>query len=191
MLGDLYVSDQLPSLAADAYGRALRADTGASSKVERHVQNVDMLAARGAFAEADALRQAVMQTFGTNMNAQAQSRLLLIQAKTAVARGQGAAAAQPLEDALKLDPLDGQVLMLLGQHYTGAGQTEKACLYYERAAGIEKYEADARLRHAQCLVKASRYSDALPLLKRVQEIRPREEVARYVEQVERMARAKN
>ena len=35
-----------------------------------------------------------------------------------------------------------------------------------------------------------RYADALPLLRRAQEIKPREDIARYLEQVERIARAR-
>jgi len=62
---------------------------------------------------------------------------------------------------------------------------------FERAAGIGQYEAEASLRHAQCLVRAGRYRQAVPLLKRTQELRPREDVGRYLEQVERVARARN
>lgn len=36
----------------------------------------------------------------------------------------------------------------------------------------------------------SRYAEAVPLLKRAQEINPRDDVARYLEQVERIARAR-
>ena len=191
MLGDIYVSEQLPVLAADAYTQALRADADSAGKPDRHVQNVELLAARGALAEAETLRKAVVDTLGTNLSAQAQGRLLRIQARMALSRGEGGAAAQVLEEALALNPLDGEVLMLLGQHYAASGDTEKASLYYERAAGIEKYEADSRMRQSQLLVKAGRFQEALPLLKRVQELRPREDVARYIEQVERIARGKN
>lgn len=191
MLGDIYVNEQLPSLAAGAYGQALRADAGTESKPGRHIQNVETLAARGALAEADALRAAVMEKFGTNLNAQAQGLLLRVQARLAMSQGRGATAVQAMEEALKLDPLDGELLLLLARHYADAGEPEKAYLYCERAAGIEKCEADARLRHAQVLVKNGRHQDAVPLLKRAQELRPREDVARYLEQVERIARAKN
>ena len=34
-----------------------------------------------------------------------------------------------------------------------------------------------------------RFQDAIPLLRRVQEIKPREDIARYLEQVERIARS--
>ncbi|MEI6150836.1 MAG: tetratricopeptide repeat protein, partial [bacterium] len=191
MLGDIYVNEQLHALAAAAYERALRADSETGGKPDRHVKNVEALAARGALSEADALRQSLVRSFGDQLSSQAQGRLLRVQAKMAAFKGEGAAVAQALEDALKLDPLDGDVLMLLAQHYAGSGDTEKACLYFERAAGIERFEADARLKQAQCLVKNGRFQDAVPLIKRVQEIRPREDVARYLEQVERVARSRN
>ena len=37
---------------------------------------------------------------------------------------------------------------------------------------------------------SARYDEAVALLRRVQEIQPREQVARYLEQVERLSRAK-
>ena len=90
---------------------------------------------------------------------------------------------------MALDPLDGEALMLLGRHYAQANAPEKAIFYYERAEGIEAVEADARLRHAQLLVAQSRFQDAVPLLKRAQELKPRDDVGHYLEQVERLARA--
>ena len=39
------------------------------------------------------------------------------------------------------------------------------------------------------LVSRSKYGEAVPLLRRAQELNPREDVARYLEQVERVARA--
>ena len=44
--------------------------------------------------------------------------------------------------------------------------------------------------HAQLLVAQSRFDEALPLLRRAQELKPREDVARYMEQIERVARAR-
>jgi hypothetical protein len=35
-----------------------------------------------------------------------------------------------------------------------------------------------------------RYTDALPYLRRVQELKPRDDVARYLEQVERLAKGR-
>ncbi|OQC20196.1 MAG: Anaphase-promoting complex, cyclosome, subunit 3 [Verrucomicrobia bacterium ADurb.Bin070] len=68
---------------------------------------------------------------------------------------------------------------------------EKAVFYFERAEALESFEADARLRHAQLLVRNGNYQEALPLLKRALELKPREAVQRYAEQVERAARLRN
>ena len=62
--------------------------------------------------------------------------------------------------------------------------------WFERAAGIEGFEADAKVRHAQLLVGQRRYAEALPLLRRAQAIQPRDNVQEYLEQVERAAQAR-
>ncbi len=71
-----------------------------------------------------------------------------------------------LEEIVALDPLDGEALILLGQH----------C-------------ADALVRHAQLLVQQTKYAEALPLLRRAQDLKSREDVQKYLEQVERVARS--
>jgi hypothetical protein len=67
-------------------------------------------------------------------------------------------------------------------------EPDRAIFYYERAASLEAFEANAKIRHAQVLVGQSRYAEALPLLRRAQEVRPRDDIARYLEQVERLSR---
>jgi Flp pilus assembly protein TadD len=117
-------------------------------------------------------------------------KLLKIEARLAVAEGQGGDAANVLEEIVKLDPLDGEALILLGQHCARTNEPERAIFYYERAASLERFEAEAKVRHAQVLVSQSRYQDALPLLRRAQEVKPRDDVGRYLEQVERVARSR-
>ena len=60
--------------------------------------------------------------------------------------------------------------------------------WYERAASIESFEVNAKVRHAQVLVGLGRYNDALPLLRRAQEVKPRDDIARYIEQVQRLSK---
>ncbi len=188
-LGDIQVNDGYMDLGADAYLRAMAKDT--KGEPARFIRNAEVLAARGAHAEAERIAARIREVYGEKLDDSARKRLLKLAARMAAARGAaGAEQAKLLEEIVALDPLDGETLILLGQHHASAGDLEKAVLLFERAAAIEKHEADARLRHAQCLVRNARYTDALPLLKRAQELRPREDVARYQEQVERMARMK-
>ncbi len=80
--------------------------------------------------------------------------------------------------------------MLLGQHYSRQNEPDRAMLYSERAASIDAFEVNAKVRHAQVLVGMGRYAEAIPLLRRAQEAKPREDIARYLEQVERIAKSR-
>jgi len=63
-------------------------------------------------------------------------------------------------------------------------------LYYERAARIDAFAANAKVKIAQVYVGQSRFSEALPLLREAQSLKPREDIARYIEQVERASKSK-
>jgi tetratricopeptide (TPR) repeat protein len=118
-------------------------------------------------------------------------RLLKIQARLSMAQDAGnTETAALLEEVVKLDPLDGEALMLLGRHHSRNNEPDRAIFYFERAASIEAFEVNAKVSHAQVLVGLGRYADALPLLRRAQEAKPREDIARYLEQVERIAKSK-
>ena len=188
-LGDIYVSEQLPDMAASAYGRALAKNPDQPST--RPVRSAEMLAARGGTAQAKALAAQIKDRLGDRLADADKRKLLKLQARLAMGTGAGdAETAAVLEEVVQLDPLDGEALMLLGQHYARAGQPDKAILMYERAARIDAYAANAKVKMAQVYVAQSRFGDALPLLRDAQTLRPRDDVARYIEQVERASRSK-
>ena len=185
-LGDIYINEGFIEQAADAYLRAFQRDE--SPDFSRQLRNVEVLITRSAYASATGLLKHIRTRMGTEVADEQQKRILKLEARLLAATGgQNEEQVRILEEIVKLDPLDGDALILLGQHYEG-DNPEKAIFFFERAEGIEKFEADARLRHAQLLVKARKYQEALPLLKRVLELKPRDDVQRYLEQVERAAR---
>src|SRR5262245_49021428 len=185
-LGDIYVNASLWDLAGRAYGRAVEVDPAQS--LDRPLRDVEILAQRGAIPQARALLERIQGARGTDLDEDQRKRILKLEARMSMIDGQGTAATDVLERIVALDPLDGEVLMLLGQHYATIDQPERAIFYYERAESLEPFEADARVRHAQILVRQAHYADAVPLLKRAQEIKPRDDVARFLEQVERLSR---
>ncbi len=187
-LGDIYVNEGTLDLAGQTYRQALAAKP--DQDLKRPLRNVEVLAARSATREARALIEAIQQTAADRLGEEEKKKLLKLEARLAVAEGKGGEAATVLEEIVKLDPLDGEALLLLGQHYARNGEIAQAGFYYERAESLEKYEADAKLRRAQLLVSQSKFSDAIPLLKRVQELKPQDAVARYLDQVERIARTR-
>lgn len=61
---------------------------------------------------------------------------------------------------------------------------------FERAESLEKREADAKVRHAQLLVQQGKYVEALPWLRRAHDLKPRDDIQKYLEQVERIAKSR-
>lgn len=186
-LGDIYVNEGLWDLAVRSYRLALEAGDGGD--VSRILRSAEGLAQRGALEQAGDLLERVEGTQGNALDADQRKQLLEIRARLAVASGNGDEAVPVLEKVVSMDPLDGDALLLLGRHYASSGDPDRAAFYYERAEGIEAFEPEARVRHAQLLVQQSRYKDAVPLLERAQEIRPRDDVGRYLDEVRRVARS--
>lgn len=188
-LGDIYLTENLLDLATRAYVRAM--DVDANQPVSRPLRAAEVLAARGALPQAELLTTHFRQVFESRLDDAERRKLLKLEARLAVADGKGGPeTAQVLEEILKLDPLDGEALMLLAQHYSKQNELDKAMFYYERAASLEHYEVNAKIAHARILVGMSRYADAVPLLRRAQELKPSDGVARYLEQVERLAKTR-
>ena len=185
-LGDITINEGLYDTALAAYRRAMQADPNATA--DRPLRAAKVLCARGALPQADTLITDIEHLYSNALTTAQRKDLLKLQARIAVANGNDADQVAVLEQIVSLDPLDGEALILLGQHCARTGDTEQAEFYYQRAANIDAYEADAKVRHAQLLVNNGRYSEALPLLRRAQALKPRDNVGDYLAQVERINR---
>jgi tetratricopeptide (TPR) repeat protein len=181
MMGDIYVNEELYGLAVKAYGEAMEKE---AAKPDRAVRSAKILAARGALEETRHLLEKIESLFSGKLPDDLREDMLKLRARIVVASADaekaGAEEARVLEQIIELDPLDGEALILLGQHATRKGDKGKAIFYYERAEAIEKYEADAKVRHAQLLVSDGKYDAALPLLRRALQINPRENIQEYL-----------
>lgn len=185
MLGDIYINEELYDLAADAYIRAM--DQSERLDLDRAIRSAKILAARAAYEETKQLIAKMESIAPGKLSAEAQKDLLKLQARIAVAEGRGEDQAKLLKEIIELDPMDGEALILLGQHFRGEGEIEQAIFYYERAAKLDDYEAEAKVRHAQLLVQQGKYTEALPLLRSAQQLNYRENVQDYLDQIERIA----
>ena len=182
-LGNIYANQDLNDLAVDAYVRALEIDPAGGPG--RALVAAKYMSSRGAVDATDRLVEGIAATQQSQLNVDQQKDLLRLRARVAVARGGGEAEANILKEIVELDPLDGDALILLGQHAQRSGQRDEAVFYFERAASLESFEADAHVRHAQLLVSEGNYAGAMPLLRRAQTAQPRENVQQFLEQVER------
>jgi Flp pilus assembly protein TadD len=176
-------------LSAHAYLRALAKDPGQSPA--RFIRSAEGLASRGGSDQARTLVARIKESSGSGMGDGDRRKLLKLEARLSMAGGGGdEATARVLEEVIELDPLDGEALMLLGQYHNKGGRPDQAILFYERAARIDAFAANAKVKMAQVFVGQGRFGEALPLLRDAQAIRPREDVARYIEQVERASKGR-
>jgi tetratricopeptide (TPR) repeat protein len=188
-LGDIYVSEALPDMALSAYDRAIAKNP--SQPVSRSIRAAEVLAARGGLLQSKTLLTHVKANWNDTLSDTDRRKVLKLQARLTMNSGSGdAETATVLEEVIALDPLDGEALMLLGQHYNRISQPDKAILYYERAARIDSFAANAKVKIAQVFVAQGRFTEALPLLRDAQSLKPRDDIARYIEQVERASKSK-
>lgn len=185
LLGDIYTQDELFDMATSAYVRALRMDGAAG--VERALQSAKVLASRGANDQSERLATVLEGEFADELGETEAKELLRLKARIALATGAGDDEAAVLVELLELDPLDGDALIKLGQHARRNGDVEQAIFYFERAQGVAEFEGEALVRHAQALVSQGSYGQAVPLLRRAQELDPKPDLQLYLEQVERLA----
>lgn len=186
LLGDLYLNQDARDLALTAYSEGV--EKGAAENLPKALRAADILASRGALKEAGALLDKIKSSAGAGLTGADEVKWLKLSAKVAMGSGDGAKAIQVLEEVAQRNPLDAEALILAGDYYAKNGQTEKAQFRYETAGKITGFEADALVKQAQLLVSSRKYDSALELLRKAQKVRPRDNVQRYLERVEQVAR---
>jgi tetratricopeptide (TPR) repeat protein len=186
VLGDLYLAQDAKDLALGAYQQALEKDPSAG--LNRALRAAELLVGRGAFAEAKQLFAKIRSADGADLAGAEGQKLLKLEAKVALASGDADAAIKIIEQVIEQNPLDGEALLLAGDYYARHDQKEKASFRYETAAKISGFEADGLLKQAQLQVQGQKYVEAVELLRKAQKIKPRDNVGRYLEKVEQLAR---
>ncbi len=188
LLGDLYMNQDARDLALGVYLDAIDKDEGKTPG--RALRPASILVSRCAWDEAKKLFAKIRGTAAT-LTADEDLKLLKLESKVAMATGEGDKAIQTLEKIIERNPLDGEALLLAGDFYARNGKPELAESKYKFAAGLDGYEADAFVKHAQLLVQSQNYVKAAELLHKAQKVKPRDNVQRYLDKVEQMARTRN
>jgi tetratricopeptide (TPR) repeat protein len=95
------------------------------------------------------------------------AKFLLYQARSQLAKKETKKALRMLEQALKMDPNQGDALMTLAQVLRNQGRDERARMYYIRAEALPLFEERAQLSRAQLEIDRRNYPEALRLLRKV------------------------
>ncbi len=186
-LGDIYMSQDYRELALGAYLEAL--DKAPEQDIKRPLRAAELMVGRQAWEQVSTFLKQIRNKYKTTMTDADGLKILKMEAKIALAIGDSKEAVKTLEQIIDRDPLDGEAILILASHYGRSGEPERADLLFQRAENLRDHEVAALTQHAQFLVTQAKYDKAAKLLQRAQAIRPRDNVARYLEQVERLARA--
>jgi tetratricopeptide (TPR) repeat protein len=184
-LGDIYLFEKDTGLALSAYKRALESGNFEAATVIAQAENLSM---QGGLSEASELIREARKVSTGKLAKEEEARLLKLEARLAVSAGKADDSVAMLQRVVELNPLDGSALMLLGQHYLDKNDNPKATNYFERASKIKDQESPASLRLAQMHLSSNKLADALPLLKRSNELKPNDSVAKLISDIERALR---
>ena len=185
-LGDLYAYQAMYSSAVDAYVRAIRRDP--KKRPRRAIRAARHMSQSGALEDMRALIAHIDQEIGDKLVDEDLKDVLKLKARLAVADGDDDEEARVLEQITKVDPTDGDALILLGKRSKRKGDLATARTFFERAANIEPFEAKANLNLAGIYINEGRLDKALQLLRQAQRLKPSDGLERYIRDVERAAK---
>ena len=182
-LGDIYVNQGLPKTAVDTYLDALAKKP--LPDLNRLLGIARILLEQQHPQESSRLVAALEKAYSSKS-----VDLLRLKSRIAFAEGNTSEAASALESLLEQNPIDGETLILLGDHYAAdKDQQERAALLYERASRVEGFAARAMVQQAIMLVRRNQFEKAVLLLKNAQALDPKPNVADYLGRLSRIVAA--
>lgn len=184
LLADIYTNQDLPGLALGAFEEAFESDSAVPTG--RAARAAERLSRQGHIDAAVQLVQWMNEDSPPDLSPGEKGQLRRLQGRLALARNQPDEGRRLLEEALEINPLDGESLLLLAG-LVGKSDLEHAEVLLEQAARLSGTAEQALRQRGELLVGAGRYENALVPLREAQDLRPRDDLRRYIEQVERLA----
>lgn len=179
-LGDLYINQRQPADALLHYRRVL--DRRPSARHTLHA--AEALLMLGDRTRATELLAGMPTSAATPDE---RRRAGLARARIALLDGRPADARTAADAVLSDNPLDGDALLLSGEAAEALGALDAAALAYERAARIDGFRVQGLLAQGSLEAGRGAYAEAIRLFEAAQVLAPRPELARYLEQLGRLA----
>lgn len=187
LLGDIYMNNQAPDLALNAYLAA--ADRATAKDSTALIRAAELFTRTANYEQATAMIRKSRATLDQGLTNKNDLTLLTLEAKIARATDQEDKAAELLARIIERDALNGEAIIELANYYADQGDMSKAINRYQQAEKIEQFERQALVAHAQALVRDGQYKKALPLLRRALQLESDRNLADYTDRVERAARS--
>jgi tetratricopeptide (TPR) repeat protein len=174
LLADMCSEQKLPAEAIDAFQAVLPHSPDVGAK--RLIAYAEALTATGQLREAETAFAKVL----ASQNSETTFALLRARARFHIEKRDLAAAQSDLDAALKLQPLDGQVLLSLGEVYVAQDKFAAADLVLEQAARIPAASYHACLQLGEIALKTHRYPRALEYFEKAERIEHSTALQQYI-----------
>ncbi len=162
-LGDLYLAEGIPRLAASAYDRAMAAGKPPIPRLRSIAQ---AFLSAGDFIRAERFAELALETSPGDAAA------LLVKAHCAREKGDLKAAKETYAAAAAANPLCGEALIALGDIALEEKRYPEALAHYRSARCITGFEETALRTEADALLKEGRLSEAMDVLERIRALKP-------------------
>ena len=199
LLGDIYADQEMTLLAQGAYLAALALDD--TVDIRRSIKTAKILTDFEAPAEAEEFLNAVREKAGDSLRVDQQVDMKLVDVDIARSRGETEREGQLLDEISKLDPMNGEGLVLHGQYFEtrmkDAGDDEEAAKCEAKARSKFKLAMNnkdpevqylANRSYGQMLVRQKDYQQGLGFIETALKLKPNDSLKRYSRQVSRAAR---
>ena len=180
LLGDIYLNQKLYTLSTEVYGEVLEGSS--NPDITRLVRYTRGLISMGAVDDADKFLSKI-EARKASLSNKDQLQVLNLRSKVAFAKGDSQSAVASLEEVIKIDPTNGEAILLLGEHYLDQSDYEMALFYFGRAQNIEGSKVDAYVQAARVKVAQRKFADAVDLLQKAEGIKHQAHVEAYLEAV--------
>lgn len=185
LLGDVYMRDTQAALAFHAWKRAYETEEPRDNAAA--LKEAELLSSADARPEAREFIRTIRDTAKDSLAAPQKEQLLKLESRIALAEGKNDEAAAIMEKIVEANPLDGQALLLLGDHYLASSAREKAAGFFDRASKLADKDTQSKAfqRLGRLLLEEQKFSDALLRFKSAYAAKPSAQLQKYVVDLEK------
>jgi tetratricopeptide (TPR) repeat protein len=183
LLGDLYLREDIPQLALQAYTEAVLKSK--DLQIGAGVRALNYFVERMYLVEAESLMKLIKPRAEKSQTVELVESLQLAEAVLLQKKEQYEAALAILLPLVKKHPLNGVALLRTAECYLALKNDEQAEFYLERAVLVPEQQIDAWIALGRMEVGRGNMKAALAYLRKVQTMRPNPNIQQLIEQLEK------
>lgn len=183
LLGDLYLQEELPTHALEAFTSALQKTTN-FEKADAWILPLRTFTNRVHLSEARQYLSSLKQTLPASALSKHSETLTVAEAALAMESDDAEKTLQLLTPVVKLNPMQGEALLLVGRAYQQQSKLEEAAFHFERARSIPDSKEEALVALGRLKIAQGKIEDSLPFFREAHKLNPREALGNYIKRLE-------